>query len=122
MFTCEIVEKIAVLDDYEQGEIQGSGQCCGVDLEFENETLQGLIDEIIDFFGVSSDDIYTANGAGIINIFRSENADGEQPTDEEFSAFREGKFKLWNVTYQGVVHCVFDVSEDVLNGALNSIA
>lgn len=121
MFTCEITEKQITLDDYERGEELHSNWC-DVDLDFENETLQGLMGDIAEFFGVSSDAIEALNGDGCITISRHENSDGELPTNGQITAFLSGDCKLWSTVYTGTIHQAVRVSKAELNEALNNIA
>lgn len=121
MFTCKITEKRITLDDYEQGEAERSNWCC-VDLDFENETVQGLLEDVVEFFGVSGDSISAINGDGFISINRHENSDGETPTNREIEDFLHGKCKLWSVDYMGVIQQTTEVSEAELNEALSNIA
>lgn len=120
MFTCKIWEKRVALDDFEQGEALKSNWCC-VSLDFENRTLQGLLEEIANFFHVSGDSISAINGDGFISINRHENSDGETPTNQEIEDFLHGNCKLWSVDYQGVIQQTTEVSEAELNEALNNI-
>ena len=121
MFTCKFFEKRVTLDDFEQGEADKSNWC-SVYLDFENRTLQGLLEDVVKFFGVSSDSISVLNGNNFISINRYENGDGEIPSNREIEDFRKGECSLWSVEYQGVIQQTTEVSEAELNEALNSIA
>ena len=121
MFACKIFDKQITLDDYEQGEDLHSNWCC-VDLDFENETLQGLLEDVAKFFGVSSDAIEIIHGNnGFITISRHEDADGEIPTNQQITSFLYGRCKLWSVVYTGVIQQTTGVSAVELNEALNNI-
>lgn len=121
MYTCSVFEKRITLDDYEQGEALKS-DWMSVNINFEDETLQGLLEEIAKFFGVSSDALEAEHwNNGFIDISRHEDADGEPPTNQELEDFLHGKCDLWSVVYTGVINKVFEVSEAELNEALNSM-
>ena len=121
MFTCKIVEKKVTLDDYEQGEDLHSDWIC-MDLDFENATLQGLLEDVAKFFGVSSDSIEAINGNnGFITISRHEDADGEIPTNQQITSFLYGRCKLWSVDYTGVIQQTTEVSSKEINEALNNL-
>lgn len=121
MYTCRVFDKRITLDDYEQGEAERS-DWCSVNLDFENETLQGLLEDIAKFFEVSSDALEAEHGNdGFIAISRHEDADGEIPTNQQITSFLYGKCKLWSVIYTGVIHKTTEVSAVELNEALNNI-
>lgn len=121
MYTCRVFEKRITLDDYEQGEALKS-DWMSVDFDFENETLQGLLEDIAKFFEVSTDALEAEYGNnGFIDISRHEDADGEIPTNQELEDFLRGKCKLWSVVYTGVINKVIGVSKAELNEALNSL-
>lgn len=88
-------------DNYENGcELRGAS-FFGDD-RFTAETEAELLKQLMDFVGVTDKSCVTVNAcgeAGRIDIQRMENADGLEPSDREFEAFKTGDCRLWLCDY-----------------------
>ena len=107
--TYEIVgfEKIAELDNYENGCI-GKGSATWVDCRIHADTIDRLKKKILSFIGAEPDamEIDACEEAGRIDVHKTENADGCDPTAQESAAWKAGELDLYAVTYTCMVQKV----------------
>ena len=94
-------------EDIYQGGCQPiTGGSWEVDISFKDNTIKGLIEKIIDYYGVEISDVEldACEEQGRIDISILENAESIQASKSEIEAWKQGKIKLWSSIYTYQVH------------------
>lgn len=95
--------KFAEQDSYEGGCDPSTTRSCFFFQRFESFTKQVILTNIMAHFDVKRDAVLLDEGEepGRIDISRTENSEGNPPTDDEILLWKLGKWVLWQVTYTG---------------------
>lgn len=92
--------KLAQEDSFEHG-CFGPHTCDYGQDRFSADTVDGLVVRLTAFFGVPAEhtDLDACEEDGRIDFQRMENRDGEEPTKAEIERWKQGKDRMWAVTY-----------------------
>jgi hypothetical protein len=92
--------KYAERDNWENGCL-GGGQEFWIDMRLSDSSISGLKNKILSFIGAPDDamDCDACEEAGRIDIQKTENDDGLDPSSREEAAFKAGEIDLWAATY-----------------------
>lgn len=99
MLICEIDSKLVVEDDYAKGEI---GQTTDIPMEviLSADTQEELLEKIAEFTGVQVRDILPEeDDPSLLTTSLLEDRDGNLPTPSMIAMWKQGKARLWHVTY-----------------------
>ena len=97
------IEKVWEEDDYVNGCI-GKQHYIKIDVSFKSVDLKGLLDELREF--TSCDDILlnSCDEQGRIDLQGYETADCETASETDVQLWRDGKKKLYAVTYTALIY------------------
>ena len=97
-------------DSYENGLIPNTGGCFDICTTFENETIEGLLSDIKNFYSVADESLLlnACDEDGRIDIQILENGDSIQPSDSSIELWKQGKKKLYLSTYTFHVRKVYE--------------
>jgi len=99
------------LDNYENGCDPSLTNSSFVDVSFEAQTIQEVLDKVYAFFNVTQRNI-TLNSCdeeGRIDISLQENDEAIAPSEQELKHWKEGKYSLYYSTYTGTLEKVTTV-------------
>jgi hypothetical protein len=89
-------------DNWEKGCDPDSGSCFAGDDQFEANTVEELVNHLMQFAGTDDREAVTLDAceeAGRVDIQVIENADGYHASKPELEAFKKGKCRLWLADY-----------------------
>ena len=100
MFEISGFHKIAELDNFEEGCIEGINDSY-FDMHISAQDVPALVKQIISFIGAEDDSVSldSCEEVGRIDIQKTENAEGNDPTARELSDWKAGRINLYAVTY-----------------------
>ena len=90
--------KDSELDSYEDG-ITGECNSHYIDYRFKSDTIEDLINQIIDFTGHDDVCLNACKEPGRIDVQGMEDCNGCKATLPEMEEWKAGNIKLWAVTY-----------------------
>src|SRR3972149_6804215 len=90
--------KHSELDDYEQG-YMGNGSSCHIDYVFKSDTIEDLINQIIEFTGHDDVCLNACDELGRIDIQGMEDRLECAASEREIEAWKKDHIKLWAATY-----------------------
>lgn len=97
--------KSSELDDYDQG-IIGDYNSHFIDYSFNAETIEELINKLIEFTGHDDVCLNAYGEIGRIAIQGMEDSHGCKASPSELDEWKKGNMKLWAVTYSfNVLEC-----------------
>jgi len=101
MFESGKALKFVEEDNYENGCNPDTAQGWTVDIKFKAETIEELIKQITEFYGVEEEDIEinSCDEDGRIDINIMENSEGYKATEREIEAWKQGLKKLYSAIY-----------------------
>ncbi len=100
MFLLTHVEKCVTVDHYETGCEMERRCVMAENAAIRAETIQALTRKISERYGVELDDIWVgAIDEGRISFNRTENADGNPPSEAELAKWKLDKLTLWIADY-----------------------
>jgi hypothetical protein len=93
--------KFAEIDDYENGCLPETAINFRIDVKFKADTVDDLLEDIKNYFGVDDDaiELNSCDEIGRIDIATLENADGYNANESEIELWKQGKIELWACTY-----------------------
>lgn len=95
--------KMSEQDDYNEGCLMETSQNSFIDYQWKARTKEEMIQQLMDFVGVTKEDdaveLDACGQQGRIDISRTENAEGFEPSKSQQDAWKRGNEKLWYVTY-----------------------
>lgn len=104
--------KSSELDDYEQG-IIGDYNSHFIDYSFKAETIEELINKLIEFTGHDDICLNACDEPGRVDIQGMEDSYGCKASPLELEEWKKGDMKLWAVTYSfNVLECKSYVIKD----------
>lgn len=101
--------KISEEDSFEEGCLPETEQTHWGDDRWSDEDVAKLIERLMDFAGVIDKDsvaLDSCEDIGRIDIFKTENGNGNEPTSDEIERWKRGECKLWYCTYSFTVEYV----------------
>lgn len=96
--------KDAIEDDYKLGYIGGWVHPTCNNQTFYNDSLHTLLDELINFTGHTDMTLNSCDEDGRVNIHGMECNNGDIVSDSDIAEWKEGKIKLYAVTYTFLVY------------------
>lgn len=92
--------KLAEEDVYQEGCIPNSAIGVDVEVSFQNESLDGLINEIKEFVGSVQEGVRIDTiEEGRIDFQVNEREDGLPADENDIQAWKEGRRRIWDVDY-----------------------
>ena len=88
-------------DLYQEGCLPNTGTMYSDNQVFKSDTLDGLIQQILDFTGADTDamELNSCGDIGRIDISILEDENSSFATRGQIEQWKEGKIKLWNSIY-----------------------
>ena len=122
MFFCTRVAKEIERDHYEKG-FYGVRTCVMDDrCDLRSGTLTGLVAEICGRYGLSAEWLCAdADDLSSISLNRTENKNGDDPSQHELDLFRDGRLDLWLAEYTLFIE-VREVVRTITIDELHSLA
>ena len=113
------------LDDYNDGEVDGSFQINLIEQKFFS-SIKEAVRHFYDQFGGSSRGIYKLNEEtgvrfGISFMARSGEYGFEELTESEIEMFKNGEIRVYNVEYLAKIEEIKQVEDNDVNNALEGI-
>lgn len=107
MFETDKAFKFYEEDTYENGCIPDSGGTCIYHIKFSDNTLNGLIKQMENWFDTKREDMEfnSCDNIGRVDIGVMEDDKGDFATKAQLELFKQGKCRLWYAIY------TFNVSE-----------
>ena len=104
--------KFTEQDIFNEGCIPETAQGHEVDMTFSNETTEGIIEEMRDFFDVDDDALQldACDETGRIDIALMETDESEQASKIDIEQWKQGKKRLWSSIYTFYVFDTVPVS------------
>lgn len=93
--------KIIERDNWKDGCQMQGGFNTWIDCPLQAETIDDLKEQILSFVGAGPDamEVDACDEAGRIDVQKTENDDGYDPSYSEMVAWKAGRIDLWAVTY-----------------------
>ena len=93
--------KFTEQDVFNEGCQPDTAQSMEVDIEFSNETMDGLLDDIKEFYGVDDDALLknSCDEDGRLDISLLEDDNSLQASQQDIKEWKQGGKRLWNSIY-----------------------
>lgn len=103
MYLVRGFNKTAQVDDFEHGCIGDENHYdTGSSHNWTSDTVDGVVKELMDFLCIEDKDAVELDACdeiGRIDIQRTENAEGYEPSKSEIEEWKKGKLKMWLCDY-----------------------
>lgn len=105
MYCINGVMKYVEQDDFDKGCI-GNNSECSISINLRSATIEDLLKQFASFFGVEVKDLSldVCDEIGRIEAQLQENDDGNEPSQAQLHAWKQGEGRMWAATYTGYVY------------------
>ena len=104
MYIVNKVFKFSEEDSYKDGCLPGSASNSIIDVTFTNNTLAGLLEELKNFTGCDDILLNSCDEIGRVDLQGYETADGGTASESGMQLWKDGKIKLYSVTYTALIY------------------
>ena len=96
--------KFAEEDSYKSGHVVGTAFSACINATFTGETLAALLEDLKIFTGCDGILINSCDDQGRVELQGYETADGSTASASDMQLWKDGKIKLYSVTYTALIY------------------
>ena len=96
--------KFAEEDSYQSGHVVGTAVSDCINITFTGETLAALLEDLKIFTGCDDILLNSCDEQGRVDLQGHETADGGTASESGMQLWKDGKIKLYSVTYTALIY------------------